>query len=287
MKSSSVADILKYHNDVRFPSSDAHKGENGKLFIVGGSALFHSASAWSLQVASRIVDMVFYSSVPSNNHLLLEAKRFFWDGIVVPRDEILNYIDEADVVLIGPGMERQDGARTQQSKSEQIDWDGDTYGITNALVRAYPQKKWVIDAGALQMIDPSLLTNTMILTPHTREFERVFGIANPTAEDIQAVSHAHNDCTIVVKGAVDVIAQEHVVEQVEGGNAGMTKGGTGDVLAGLIASVYCFNTAFLSSVVGSWVNKRAGDRLFAQFGPFYNATQLADEVTRVLWETVR
>ena len=46
------------------PSSSSHKGENGKLLIIGGSVLFHAASLWALQVASRIVDMVFYSSVP-------------------------------------------------------------------------------------------------------------------------------------------------------------------------------------------------------------------------------
>ena len=45
------------------PGKDSHKGQNGKLLVIGGSNLFHSASMWSLEVASRIVDMVFYSSV--------------------------------------------------------------------------------------------------------------------------------------------------------------------------------------------------------------------------------
>jgi len=45
----------------------SHKGQNGKLLIIGGSSLFHAASAWSLQVAARLVDMVFYSSVPGGD----------------------------------------------------------------------------------------------------------------------------------------------------------------------------------------------------------------------------
>ena len=41
------------------PPAGSHKGQNGKLMIIGGSKLFHAASLWSLKVASRIVDMVF------------------------------------------------------------------------------------------------------------------------------------------------------------------------------------------------------------------------------------
>ena len=43
------------------PHSDSHKGENGKVMIIGGSKLFHAASLWPLEIASKIVDMVFYS----------------------------------------------------------------------------------------------------------------------------------------------------------------------------------------------------------------------------------
>src|SRR5687767_1377235 len=86
--------------------SNSHKGQNGKLMVIGGSHLFHAASLWSLKIASRIVDMVFYSSTPENNELVLEAKEEFRDGIIVPRSSIDDYIQEADCVLIGPGMMR-------------------------------------------------------------------------------------------------------------------------------------------------------------------------------------
>ena len=65
------------------PPSDSHKGQNGKLLLIGGSKIFHAASLWSLKVASRIVDMVFYSSVPENNQIVQKAKQEFRDGIVV------------------------------------------------------------------------------------------------------------------------------------------------------------------------------------------------------------
>ena len=73
-------------NDLKklyIPASSSHKGQNGKLLLIGGSKIFHAASLWSLKVASRIVDMVFYSSVPENNQIVQRAKQEFRDGIVV------------------------------------------------------------------------------------------------------------------------------------------------------------------------------------------------------------
>ena len=74
------------------PASNSHKGMNGKLMIIGGSHLFHAASLWALQIASKIVDMVFYSSVAENNLIVEELKKEFRNGIIVRRDDIESYI---------------------------------------------------------------------------------------------------------------------------------------------------------------------------------------------------
>ena len=55
-------------------SAGSHKGQNGRLLVIGGSHLFHAASLWSLTVASRIVDLVHYCSVPENNAIVQKAK---------------------------------------------------------------------------------------------------------------------------------------------------------------------------------------------------------------------
>src|SRR3990167_3259043 len=89
------------------PPPASHKGMNGKLLIIGGSKLFHAASLWALEIASRIVDMAYYASVPENNQIVHKAKSSFKNGIVIPREEIENYIKEADCVLMGPGMVRR------------------------------------------------------------------------------------------------------------------------------------------------------------------------------------
>src|SRR5579859_5973250 len=98
-----IQQLEKYFQHIQLPKPDSHKGQNGKLLIIGGSELFHAASKWSLDVASKCIDMVFYSSVPSNNTLIQQAKGEFWNGIVVSRGEVESYFAEADCILIGPG----------------------------------------------------------------------------------------------------------------------------------------------------------------------------------------
>jgi NAD(P)H-hydrate repair Nnr-like enzyme with NAD(P)H-hydrate dehydratase domain len=63
----------------------------------------------------------------------------------------------------------------------------------------------------------------------------------------------------------------------------MTKGGTGDVLAALIASLYCKNNdPFLVAQAGSYLNKKAGESLFTKVGYYFNASDLVDELPRVM-----
>lgn len=258
-----MTDIKPYFQKLQLPDPTSHKGQNGKLLIIGGSELFHAASKWSLDIASKFVDMVFYASIPSNNILIQEAKGQFWNGIVIERSEIENYIKEADCILIGPGMERE--AETEE--------------ITNKLLTAYPQKKWVIDAGALQMMNIQLLNERCVITPHQGEWKSVeMKVKNEL--DKAALSKS----LVVVKGVVDLIMYQGRQIEVDGGNAGMTKGGTGDVLAGLIAGLYATNDIETAAVVGSYVNKKAGDALWAKVGPNFNASDLVAEIPQVLWE---
>lgn len=253
------------------PPANSHKGQNGKLLIIGGSKLFHAASLWPLTVASRIVDMVFYSSVSENNKIVQSIKKDFRNGIVVPRSKIDDYINEADCVLIGPGLPRPEGQEKE---------DDDTKMLTSLLFKKYPDKKWVIDGGSLQTIDPSVIPQNSILTPHHKEFEILFGLKS-SKSNIQDMAKKYK-CIILVKGPVDIVSDGIRTIEIKGGNAGMTKGGTGDVLAGLIGALYCKNDAFTSALIGSQVNKKAGDSLFKKVGYYFNASDLANEIPLVL-----
>lgn len=248
------------------PPKDSHKGQNGRLLLIGGSKLFHAASLWALKVASRIVDLVHYSSTSENNEIVKRAKEEFRDGIVIPREQIESYIEEDDCVLIGPGMERNE----------------ETRNLTEKLLKKYPYKKWVIDAGGLQMMEAEWIPQNAILTPHKGEYEQLFK-TQPSRQNIKKNAQKYK-CFILLKGEKDVVASPTEIKIIEGGNAGMTKGGTGDVLAGLVAALYCKNEAFLASVAASYINKKAGEALFQKVGYYFNASDLSDQIPKVMKE---
>ncbi len=261
METVTIHDIKK----LSLPARGSHKGQNGRLLVIGGSHLFHAASLWALTVASRIVDLVHYSSVPENNAIVLSEKKEFRNGIVVPRGELDPYIREDDCILIGPGMTR----------------DSETETITNGLFRKYPDKQWVIDAGSLQMMDSSLIPEHAILTPHHGEFaqlwEKFGGKESSDEEKVRAFAEKYR-CIVLLKGDKDVASDGSQTREIIGGNPGMTKGGTGDVLAGLIAALACKNDPLLATIAGSFINKKAGDELFTRVGPYFNATDLANQI---------
>ena len=253
------------------PAPSSHKGDNGRLLIIGGSKLFHAASLWALQTASRIVDMVFYSSVPENNRMVEMEKEEFRNGIVVPRNRISHYIKESDAILIGPGMPREDGIE---------EGDDDTKKLTEELLRKYSEKKWVIDGGSLQTIDPKVIPHNAILTPHHQEFNALLG-ASGNPESVLKMAQKYH-CVILLKGETDYVSNGLEVVEVKGGNAGMTKGGTGDVLAGLTAALYCKNEAFLAAQAASYINKQAGESLASKMGLYFNASDLSSEIPTVM-----
>ena len=284
------------------PPAASHKGQNGKLMIIGGSNLFHAASLWSLQIASRIVDMVFYSSVLENNQIVHELKKEFRNGIVVPRNDIENYIEEADAILIGPGMVRtelgirDEGLGTSLEEINKLKEEGvQSYWLTKYLLEKYPQKKWVIDAGALQMMEPEWLkqlNGNVVITPHPVEFERIAAkitnqelhneLKEKSLEEKVQLFAREFQCIILLKSQTDILCSPTHCLHVPGGNAGMTKGGTGDVLAGLVAALACTNDLFLAATAGSYINKKAGEVLFEKVGYYFNASDLADEIPSML-----
>lgn len=275
-------EILK---QLYIPASDSHKSQNGKVMLIAGSKLFHAASIWPLTVMSRMCDMVFYASTTENNELVARMKEQFVNGIVIPRDKIDDYIQETDCILIGPGLPREDGKQ---------DGDDDTKELTEGLLRKFPNKKWVIDGGALQTIDKEVLLEleTMpILTPHQKEFEMIKIMptnysGEPPLDYLVGLFATVYNCVVLLKGEVDIISNKSdssfPTTVIRGGNAGMTKGGTGDVLAGLVASFYAKNDAFFSACAASYINKKAGESLEKSMGLYFNASDLANEIPKVM-----
>ena len=256
-------DLTSYLSQIAIPEKNSRKGENGRVLVIGGSTLFHAASFWSANMASRLVDMVHFTSpILENNDLMrVRAKAKFWDGIVVPYDEVDHYIEEDDAILIGPGMER--GETTQK--------------IVNALLAKYPNKKWIVDGGALQEINPTLLTPNMIITPNQKELSLLKN---------KISTNNLLPCTVLAKGPTDTITPSSMDSQlygytdirILGGSPGLTKGGTGDVLAGLVLGLSAKSPAYPSCVVASYCLKSSSEELASSMGPFFSPTDLIKQI---------
>ncbi|MBI3620369.1 NAD(P)H-hydrate dehydratase [Candidatus Roizmanbacteria bacterium] len=263
--------IREIVSGLNLPAAASHKGQNGKVLIIGGSSLFHSASLWAAEVASHFVDMVHYASTAENEEIFLSLKKKFHNGMVVPQEHLFEYVAEDDAILIGPGMMRGDGKEAEYTRT-----------ITYKLLSEFPEKKFVIDAGALQMMDAEWLRElktTPIITPHQKEFEKLFGediFERSAADKINQVKIYAKDYRAVtlLKAIVDIVSDGQETYVIEGGNAGMTKGGTGDLLAALTVSLYATNQPLLSAVLASYLLKRSADKLFSRKGYWYNIEDL-------------
>jgi len=278
IKTSDINSIKSLFKKLTLPQPNSHKGQNGKILVIGGSSLFHSASLWAAEVASHFADMVHYSSTVENEKIFLSLKKKFHNGMVIPQNKLMDYVKEDDVILVGPGMMREG----EEGKY--------TYNLTKSLIEKFPDKKFVFDAGVLQMIETVWLKDLKqkaIITPHQKEFEKLFGIniSIMTIKDKEKIVEAKAKefkTVILLKAIVDIISDGKKTIVIEGGNAGLTKGGTGDVLASLSASFYLNNNCFDSAVFASILLKKTSEVLYKTKGYWYNVSDIIDKLPNVL-----
>jgi len=90
-------------------------------------------------------------------------------------------------------------------------------------------------------------------------------------------------CTILLKSRYDIITDGNLFKVKTIGNAGMTVGGTGDVLAGVAGAILCRGAGpYRSAVAASFLNSYAGDLLDAEMGQHFTAEDLANAMPRAL-----
>jgi len=292
--------IFPYLQKIQTPKNRSHKGENGRVLVIGGSSLFHSASLWAAEIASHIVDIVHYSSTVENNEIFLSLKKKFRNGIVVPKKDIPLYAKEDDAILVGPGMVRGEknskfpsaGRRTNFQFQEIIkikDESAYTRALTKYLLETYPGKQFVLDAGVLQMMDTEWLTHLKkkpVLTPHQVEFLDLFGVdvrSKNQEEKMKIVFEFAKkyQSVILLKSVDDIISDGIQTVRVAGGNPGLTKGGTGDLLAGLATSLAAKSSGFESAVVASFLLKKTGEHLSMDNGYWYNISDIIEKLPSV------
>lgn len=208
----------------------AHKGEFGKVFILAGSEGYTGAPVLSANAAVRTGAGLVFLGVPREIYPIVAVKCNEAMPFPLPDeyDDLLEKARGCDVALVGPGLGR--GAGTQQLVCSlladlEIPVVLDADGI-NAL------------AEHIDILDKrSALT---VLTPHDGEFQRLTGCTLPIRDRLSAArdfAKSHR-CVLVLKGHNTVTAAPdgHVRINTTG-NPGMAKGGSGDILAGMLAAL--------------------------------------------------
>lgn len=246
----------------------SHKGDYGRLLIIGGCVGYTGAPALAARAAVRGGAGLVFLGVPSEIYAISAAKNdeampfplcCDADGRLSRRagPVISERLAACSALVIGPGLGR----------SEEI------AGLVSDVVSA-AERPLVIDADGLWALseDMSALKRAgkpVVLTPHEGEFARMGGVlTGDRIADARAFSAAHR-CVLVLKGHRTVCAfPDGSVYLNTTGNPGMAKGGSGDVLAGLIGALLCQLPLRLAVTAAVWLHGRAGDLCAEKYGEY-------------------
>jgi hydroxyethylthiazole kinase-like uncharacterized protein yjeF len=255
------------------------KYSSGQVTIIGGSKLFHGAPILSLKAASRLVSMVYFSTPEEDRSVAEKIKAGLSSFVWVDRDDLSGYVSKSDAVLIGPGLMR--------SHVKEHGYVCDTKGaetrkLSLDLFSKFPDKKWVVDGGTLQVVSVNDIPKKAVVTPNRKEFEMIFGEKLDTdfdkrCEQVLGLSNKY-DLIVLIKDTVSLVSDGKEIWSIEGGNDGLVKGGVGDVIAGLTVGFMAKNEPVFSVCAASFLVKKAAEKLAKKQGFMFNSDDLVDTV---------
>ena len=240
----------------------AHKGDFGRVYILAGSVGYTGAPVLSARSAVGTGAGLVFLGVPAEIYPIVAVKcdEAMPHPLPGTYGEVLERMRGCDAALIGPGLGR--APQTQE--------------LVRALLRDL-EIPVVLDADGINALSgaPELLLDRRgptVLTPHEGEFARLTGYALPV-EDREGAARAFARtyrCTLVLKGWRTVTAGGDARCWINTtGNPGMAKGGSGDVLAGMILSLV--GQGFPpeeSAAMAVWLHGRAGDLCAGELGEY-------------------
>ena len=276
---------------VRQRKLGSHKGDNGRVLIVGGGPFsgaptlaalgaLRAGADWVTIAAPKSVSSVISSLSPN---LIVHPLS---SDILVEKDvpAVLNLIRAHDVVVIGMGL----GAEEETKRAARM------------IIEDEASRRVVVDADGFYglhlplKMEEEVGDKLVIVTPHAGEFMKMElkgrGVKVPPEEPIeerinfvQDFSFA-NRVTTLMKGPADIISDGVRVKQNKAGNAGMTVGGTGDVLAGVTGAFFAIVTdePLKAATAAAFVNGAAGDMAFENKGFGLLATDVVGNIPRVM-----
>ncbi|WP_296873931.1 NAD(P)H-hydrate dehydratase [uncultured Methanobrevibacter sp.] len=284
--------FVNYGDFLRLKNRDlkSHKGNNGRLLIVGGNNDYSGAPAIAGMAAIGAGCDLVYVATPEKSAEAIKStspdlivKSLEGDKLSLSHSsEILELANSVDAVLIGPGA----------------GIDEDTGKLFNVLVSKI-KKPIVLDADALKQVELKLLKGRedIILTPHLFEFKSFFNVESDLKLDIDSYDFEKVDenitefqkitrqikGTVIVKGQYDLVLSGTRFRINKSGNPGMTVGGTGDALAGICGGLLTQDlSSFDSACLGAFINGLAGDEAYNVKGNGFSATDLVSYIGNVI-----
>lgn len=246
---------------------NAHKGNFGRILLLCGSLGYTGAAYFAAMGALRTGAGLVYLGVPESIYAIEAGK--LNEPVIFPLPdqggrldksaipEILERLPRMDAVLIGPGL----GLGT-----------GPEAVLTAVLTHAACPV--VVDADGITLLvrHMDILRGRMaptVLTPHDGEFARLFG---PVGEDRMASARAaarDSRSIVLLKGHRTYITDGTRDYRNTTGNPGMATGGSGDVLAGILASLLGQGLEPLEAAAcAAWLHGKAGDLCAEDLGEY-------------------
>jgi len=283
------------------PKKESHKGDNGVVLVVGGGPYIGAPALAGLAALRTGADLVYIATprraaraITSFSPLVIKPKRLAKEIATVSPNLIVKelnheetlalddvsivnkFITKIDTVVIGPGLGSE--RATKQA-------------IRRIILKSVKDKKsMVIDADAIQVVGENLeivKNSDIVITPHAGEFEELTGVklSNDLNERRKNVEKWAKKIgiTILLKGPIDIISDGAKTKLNDIHNPGMTVGGTGDVLSGVIGALLSkgvepFNTAR----IGAFLNGAAGNSAFKKQSYGLIATDIIEEIPQIL-----
>ena len=262
---------------------NAHKGDFGRLLSIGGNEIYSGAPTLVSLAALRTGVDIVYLAAPEKTARAISSMSP--DLITLKLDgnhlkpnniEILKpYIESVDAVALGPGL----GLHPDTKEFVKTCMD--------AVEVAH--KPLLLDADGLKAFAEFKRPFKVpaVLTPHAGEYAVLTGQKLPENLE-ERVAHVQKtavklNAVLLVKGKVDLICSKKRFKLNFTGNPGMTVGGTGDVLSGVVGALLAQKVdAFEAAVAGAFVNGATGDFVTSEIGYHMVASDLLDWIPLVL-----
>ena len=263
------AELYTGPGDISFHRrAESHKGENGRVLIIGGGPFTGAPTLAAMAALRSGVDIVTVASPKA------EIIAGFSPNLIVKEvgteritskevKTLIDLIARHDSVVLGPGLgadpETTKAISTLLSASDNITLDAD--GLSALATADYK-------------------AHSVTVTPHQGEFAALTGATIPSSlqeriEAVKAFSREWNVITLL-KGRIDIISDGTKYRLNKTGNAGMTVGGTGDVLAGLVGAFSTRLDKMQAASTAAYLNGCAGDLAFSRLGYGLLATDVID-----------